>query len=69
LRALSTIAVIRPAVPTAGQRRTADSSIDPMNPFKFWAQFAEQWQKASADAISFWAEARKSGDAGGQKGR
>jgi predicted O-linked N-acetylglucosamine transferase (SPINDLY family) len=55
--------------PTAGGRSTAASSIDPMNPFKFWAQFAEQWQKASADAMSFWTEARKSGDPGGRRGR
>jgi hypothetical protein len=55
--------------PTTGGRSTAASSIDPMNPFKFWAQFAEQWQKASADAMSFWTEARKSGDPGGRRGR
>jgi hypothetical protein len=54
--------------PSAGGRGTAASSIDPMNPFKFWVQFAEQWQKASADAMSFWAESRKSGDTGGRKG-
>jgi len=35
-----------------------------MNPFKFWANVAEQWQKASADAMSLWAESRKAGDAG-----
>jgi hypothetical protein len=28
---------------------------------------AEQWQKASADAMSFWAQGRKAGDAGGRK--
>jgi hypothetical protein len=49
--------------PTAAQR-TLGSSIDLMNPFKFWANVAEQWQKASADAMSLWAESRKAGDAG-----
>jgi hypothetical protein len=55
--------------PTAAQQSTAGSSIDSMNPFKFWANVAEQWQKASADAMSFWAQGRKAGDAGGRKGR
>jgi hypothetical protein len=55
--------------PTAGGRSTDTSSIDPMNPFKLWVQFAERWQKASADAMSFWAETRKSRHTGGRKGR
>jgi hypothetical protein len=55
--------------PTAGGGSTAAPSIDPMNPFKFWAQFAGQWQKASADAMSFWTEVGNSGDPGGRKGR
>jgi hypothetical protein len=28
-----------------------------MNPMQFWIQLAEQWQKAWADAIAFWAKA------------
>jgi hypothetical protein len=55
--------------PTAAQQSMAGSSIEAMNPFKFWANVAEQWQKASADAMSFWAEGRKAGDGGGGKGR
>jgi hypothetical protein len=53
--------------PTASQQSTAGSSIEAMNPFKFWANVAEQWQKASADAMSFWDQGRKAGDAGGRK--
>jgi hypothetical protein len=55
--------------PTAAQRSMAGSSIEAMNPFKFWANVAEQWQKASADAMSFWAEGGKAGDGGSGKGR
>jgi len=35
-----------------------------MNPLQFWMQFAEQWQKASADAMAFWAKASKSDTVG-----
>jgi len=55
--------------PTAAQQSAFGSGVDAMNPFKFWANVAEQWQKASADAMSFWAEGRKMGDAGGRKDR
>jgi hypothetical protein len=34
--------------------------IAAMNPFQFWIQFTEQWQKASADAMTFWARAGRS---------
>jgi hypothetical protein len=34
--------------------------IAAMNPFQFWIQFTEQWQKASADAMTFWAKAGRS---------
>jgi hypothetical protein len=34
--------------------------IAAMNPFQFWMQFTEQWQKASADAMTFWAKAGRS---------
>ena len=54
--------------PTAGQASTGTSSIDPMNPFQFWVQFAEQWQKASTDVMSFWAGARKTTDIDRPKG-
>jgi hypothetical protein len=33
--------------------------IAAMNPFQLWMQFTEQWQKASADAMAFWAKASK----------
>ena len=30
-----------------------------MNPMQFWIQLAEQWQKAWADATSYWLKAGK----------
>jgi hypothetical protein len=40
-----------------------------MNPLQFWIQVAEQWQKASADAMAFWAKAGKPSDAAGRSRR
>jgi hypothetical protein len=40
------------------------SDAEAMNPFQFWAQFAEQWQKASADAMAFWAKGGRPADKG-----
>ena len=37
-----------------------------MNPFQFYAQFAEQWQKACAEAMSFWGKAGKLYDNAGR---
>jgi hypothetical protein len=37
-----------------------------MNPMQFWMQLAEQWQKAWADAMAFWAKAGKPLDGLGQ---
>jgi hypothetical protein len=61
---LSRLNALSSSGPTAAQQSTAGSSIASINPFKFWANVAEQWQKASADAMSFWA--RKPEDAGGR---
>lgn len=45
----------------AGSWPKADAfEIATMNPLQFWMQFAEQWQKASADAVAFWSKASKS---------
>jgi hypothetical protein len=41
----------------------------PVNPFHRWMQFAEQWQKAVADAMASWAKGGRMGDAGGQRRR
>jgi hypothetical protein len=30
-----------------------------MNPLQFWTQFAEQWQKSWAEAMTFWTKAGK----------
>jgi hypothetical protein len=38
------------------------SDAGAMNPFQFWVQFAEQWQKASADAMAFWAKGGRPAD-------
>src|SRR5262245_42510937 len=49
----------------AGNWPKADTfQIAAMNPLQFWMQFAEQWQKASADAMAFWAKASKSDTVG-----
>jgi hypothetical protein len=44
--------------PGFGPARSSPSAdvaqAGPMNPFQLWMQFAEQWQKASVDAMAFW---------------
>jgi hypothetical protein len=40
------------------------SDAEGTNPFQFWVQFAEQWQKASADAMAFWAKGGRPADKG-----
>jgi hypothetical protein len=53
-----------PGVP-AGTWPNADAFAGAaMNPMQFWAQFAEQWQKAWADAMGI-----GSGASGGQRRR
>ena len=37
------------------------------NPMQFWMQRAEQWQKAWADAMTFWAQAGKPHDGAGSR--
>jgi hypothetical protein len=37
------------------------------NPMQFWVQWAEQWQKAWADAMAFWAQAGKPHDGLGSR--
>src|SRR5262245_15937280 len=39
------------------------------NPMQFWMQFAEQWQKATADAMTFWTKGGKTYDAAGRSRR
>jgi hypothetical protein len=48
---------------------SAADQMGTMNPFQVWMQFAEQWQKASADAMAFWAKGGRPLDAGGQRRR
>jgi hypothetical protein len=43
-------------------------SLAAMNPIQFWIQMAEQWQKAWADTMAFWAKAGRPLDGLG-KGR
>jgi hypothetical protein len=33
---------------------SAADQMGTMNPFQVWMQFAEQWQKASAEALASW---------------
>ena len=47
-----------PSISPAGTWSNADAfSLAAMNPLQFWMQLAEQWQKAWADALAFWAKA------------
>ena len=56
-----------PSVSPAGAWPNADAfSLAAMNPMQFWIQLAEQWQKAWADAMAFWAKAGRSLDGLGQ---
>jgi hypothetical protein len=36
------------------------SGAGAMDPFQFWMQFAQQWQKASAEAMSMWGKGGRS---------
>jgi hypothetical protein len=40
-----------------------------MNPFQLWMQFAEQWQKASVDAMAFWGKGGGPPDPGASRSR
>jgi hypothetical protein len=35
-----------------------------MNPLQLWMQFAEQWQKGSAEVMKFWATGGQPPEAG-----
>jgi hypothetical protein len=45
------------------------SKTGAMTPLQFWMQFAEQWQKASADLMASWAKGGRTADGGGQRRR
>jgi|SRR5262250_759199 len=47
-----------PSVSPAGTWANADAlQTAAINPMQFWTQIAEQWQKAWADATSYWVKA------------
>lgn len=49
-----------PSVSPAGSWPNAGAfQMAATNPLQFWMQFAEQWQKAWADATAFWVKAGK----------
>jgi len=49
-----------PSVSPAGTWANADAlQTAAINPMQFWTQVAEQWQKAWADATSYWVTAGK----------
>jgi hypothetical protein len=59
-----------PGFGPAGTWANPDASqMGAMNPFQFWIQMAEQWQKASADAMALWAKGGRPPDAGGSRRR
>jgi hypothetical protein len=55
-----------PGVGPAGGRPEA---IAAMNPFQFWMQIAEQWQRASMDAMASWNKAGGAADPTGKSRR
>ena len=57
-----------PGVSPVGSWPSANA-LAATNPMQFWMQFAEQWQKACADAMSFWAKAGKPYDDAGLRRR
>ena len=49
-----------PSVSPAGTWANADAlQTAAVNPVQFWTQVAEQWQKAWADATSYWIKASR----------
>ena len=55
-----------PSVSPAGSWPNAGAfQMAATNPLQFWMQFAEQWQKAWADAMAFWVKAGKPHDSVG----
>ena len=58
------------SISPAGSWPNADTlQMAAMNPMQFWMQFAEQWQKAWADAMGFGVRASKPHDSVGQRNR
>jgi hypothetical protein len=52
-----------PGVSSAGNWPNANAwQMAAINPMQFWILLAEQWQKAWADAMAFWAKAGKPDD-------
>ena len=59
-----------PGFGPAGSWPSADiSQTGAMNPLQIWMQLAEQWQKASVDAMAFWAKGGRPPDAGASRNR
>ena len=59
-----------PGFGPAGSWPSADiSQTEAMNPLQIWMQLAEQWQKASVDAMGFWAKGGRPPDAGASRNR
>jgi hypothetical protein len=56
-----------PSVRPTGTWPNADAfSMAAVNPMQFWIQLAEQWQRAWADTMAFWAKAGRPLDGLGQ---
>jgi predicted O-linked N-acetylglucosamine transferase (SPINDLY family) len=59
-----------PGLSPAGTWPSSDAfPMGAMNPIQFWTQLAEQWQKASAEAMTFWAKGGRPADTGGSRRR
>ena len=48
-----------PGFAAAGSWPSADAFQPTMNPLQFWMQFADQWQKSWAQAMTSWGAGRK----------
>jgi predicted O-linked N-acetylglucosamine transferase (SPINDLY family) len=59
-----------PSFSAAGSWPSADVfQAAATNPMQFWMQCAEQWQKATAEAMAFWTKGGKASDAIGRSRR
>jgi hypothetical protein len=63
--ALSKLKFLPSFGPAGSWPNAGDVQMAAMNPLQFYMQFAEQWQKACADAMAFWAKAANLSDSAG----
>jgi len=57
------------SLPGHGPAGSASLGTAAMNPFQFWIQIAEQWQRATGDAMASWTKAGDMKDSTGKRRR